>query len=219
LIFSKLDRASNGNGNLKILDAGCGTGYVLSHTDRHGLSFGIDISDIALGYCRMRGTSRLARASVEALPFGNESFDIIVSADVICQDEVSDDKNAINEFHRTLKKEGILIINVSAYRFLRRRRDRYVHMRRRYTTQELGAKLRDCGFKVRKMTYRCTAPFFIALIFKPLVDRLAERDSHRRRGPRVINFLLGLFLKAENILLKAIDMPVGTSVFCVSEKA
>src|SRR4051794_26395935 len=55
-------------GELEILDAGCGTGGVLVRLARRGRVTGVDISDLALDVCRRRGLRRLAYASTLALP-------------------------------------------------------------------------------------------------------------------------------------------------------
>jgi ubiquinone/menaquinone biosynthesis C-methylase UbiE len=50
---------------------------------------------------------------IEALPFGDGQFDVVLTADVICQ--IDDASVALAEFRRVLKSGGILAINVAAY--------------------------------------------------------------------------------------------------------
>src|SRR5205823_11964228 len=60
-----------------ILDAGCGTGLNLAWLRRYagqGRVYGIDFSADALAFCRTRGQTRLARASVTTLPFADARF-------------------------------------------------------------------------------------------------------------------------------------------------
>ncbi len=133
LLFSSIQNAFPERRNLNILDAGCGTGFVLGCLNKYGVSFGVDISEVALRYCRERGLSRIAKASVSSLPFGDSSFDLVVSNDVLYHKAVEDDNQAIDEIYRVLRKEGVLIINLPAHDYLKRGHDEVVHTRHRYT--------------------------------------------------------------------------------------
>src|ERR1044072_4757248 len=71
-----------------VLDAGCGTGGMLTWLGRYadgGRVAGIDFSADALDFCRSRGLSDVVQASVTALPFAEESFDLVTSFDVLVQ--------------------------------------------------------------------------------------------------------------------------------------
>src|SRR5262245_47667683 len=92
---------------LRILDAGCGPGGMLSQLARWGRSIGIDFHPLACTYAKSRGP--IARASVEHLPFANESFDILTSFDVLYHRAVVDDLGALSEFYRVLAPGGVLL--------------------------------------------------------------------------------------------------------------
>ena len=56
--------------NAKILDVGCGTGGFLNQIQQTWISsWGLDISDYALKYSKMRGLSNLICGSASHLPF------------------------------------------------------------------------------------------------------------------------------------------------------
>src|SRR5262245_14729147 len=70
-------------GCLRILDAGCGTGYNLRHYDTTGhLVYGFDLAPQALVGARRRGLTRVARASVTEIPYRSEIFDLVFSFEV-----------------------------------------------------------------------------------------------------------------------------------------
>ena len=50
-----------GAGPRAIRDAGCGTGANLVYLARYGASTGLDMSPVALGFCRRRGLRRLVQ--------------------------------------------------------------------------------------------------------------------------------------------------------------
>src|SRR5262245_27093353 len=60
---------------LKILDAGCGAGGNLSALAHFGDMMGLDYSPLALAYAGEQHAGRLARATIEALPYADNSFD------------------------------------------------------------------------------------------------------------------------------------------------
>jgi len=92
----------------RILDAGCGVGmYVRAFrhfsADVHGLD--IDVERIAQSRLDLPG---LVVASVEALPYPDESFDVVLSHEVI--EHVTDDRRTIAEAVRVLRPGGRLVL-------------------------------------------------------------------------------------------------------------
>ncbi len=91
-----------------ILDVGVGLGRVLGpliHLDRYG----IDISREYLCQSRAAGIS-VAYARVESLPYPDNSFDAIVTCDVL--EHVLDLNRACEEMLRVLKPGGLLVVRV-----------------------------------------------------------------------------------------------------------
>src|SRR5437016_52905 len=80
--LSVLECVLAGQRNMRILDAGCGTGGTTVELCRFGEVVGVDLAWEALEPARGRGLTRLARGSVERLPFGGGSFDAVTSFEV-----------------------------------------------------------------------------------------------------------------------------------------
>ena len=79
-----------------------------------------------------RARARYAAARVNALPFADAAFSAIFSADVLCHRDV-DERQALKQFHRCLSPDGILVLNLPAYRWMLSRHDAAVYNVRRYT--------------------------------------------------------------------------------------
>src|SRR5512144_530625 len=77
-----LERVARG-GNPRILDVGCGTGANLAMLRRFGRAVGIDLTWSGLAYAHERGERAVGQASATALPFGNDSFDLVTSFDML----------------------------------------------------------------------------------------------------------------------------------------
>ncbi len=98
-----------------VLDIGCGTGeferlLLVEHPTQ--LIVGVDISEkmleIAQQKCHPYPNISFQKASASALPFGDRSFDIIVSASALHY--FDDPIAALTEMKRVLKPEGEIVI-------------------------------------------------------------------------------------------------------------
>src|ERR1051326_4956171 len=74
-------RALNARPPVKILDAGCGTGFNITHFSSPGRSdvYALDFSAEAIEGVRKRGLRKVCRASVLEIPYASASFDLVVS--------------------------------------------------------------------------------------------------------------------------------------------
>jgi SAM-dependent methyltransferase len=219
-IFDTLHELFPRQSAIKILDAGCGTGLLLQKLQQIGLGFGFDISVQALEFCSRRKLKNISRATVQHLPFETETFDAVISADVLYHRNVPEDRKALLEFYRVLKPGGYLILNLPAFEFLRSRHDIAIHTQRRYKKKQLEILLRSCGFKMNRCYYRnCLLFPFMALV------RLLQRGSRKSKPesdvilpPAFINNSLTKIMFADDWLARQIHFPAGLSVFCVGTK-
>lgn len=96
------------NGKM-LLDAGCGTGWFSLKAMEHGarvtsLDVGINLLEQVGKKCR----SERCAGSICALPFPDQTFDFVVSSEVI--EHVPEPRLAVRELARVLKPEGILAL-------------------------------------------------------------------------------------------------------------
>ena len=77
-----LEAYLDGRCDLKLLDAGCGTGGTTIELRRFGEVVGVDLAWEALDPAQGRGLRNLARGSIEQLPFASASFDAVTSFEV-----------------------------------------------------------------------------------------------------------------------------------------
>lgn len=213
-----LDRELDDGRPRAILDAGCGTGKNLEFLRRYGKVTGIDYSSVALEFSRQRGERRLARASVDALPFADASFDLVTSFDVICCREVPSVERALDEFRRVLRPGGLALVRVPAFSWLRGRHDVAVHAERRLTTSELSGALRRAGLTVELASYANGFLLPVALA-RRATDRLSEaRGDDLGMPPAPVNGALARLLSAEAPLVARGLMPVGVSAIAAGRR-
>lgn len=131
-----------------VLDAGCGTGGFLARLkrDRADLTaVGVDAFAPAAKRAAAKSGCQTRCASLEALPFENNTFDAVVSADVLCHQSL-DPERALAEIARVLRPGGRLILNLPAHEWLRSRHDVRVHTARRSSARDLSRLLAGCGY-------------------------------------------------------------------------
>ncbi len=217
-----LDRCYPAGADLRILDAGCGTGAAMATCLAvYGRVTGVDISPLALDFCRLRKTGALIRASVMRLPFASGTFDLITSFDVLYACSVPDDAGALAELARLLARGGRLLLRLPAYDWLRGRHDAAVDTARRYTRSRVAELLGCSGLAVELLSY-ANMFLFPAALAKRTAERLlpsrrAGSDLEYGFGPA--NGFLRSILALEAPLVARRGLPFGLSVFALGRKA
>jgi ubiquinone/menaquinone biosynthesis C-methylase UbiE len=207
-----------------VLDAGCGTGGMLAALRRSlqgAWLTGLDCNARAIELTCARGLgAELVGGRVEAMPFPDDHFDLLVSLDVLYTKGL-DDTRALHEFRRVLKTGKSLILNLPAFDLLKGAHDAAVHGGRRYTRRSLCQMLNRTGFEIEWLTYWNTILFppitLWRVISRPRGRRLDPRsDLHPL--PRLLNRFLETQIALEWWLARRIRLPFGTSVFAVARK-
>ena len=217
-----LDASFAGRTDLRILDAGCGTGGNADFLRRYGSSVGLDLSRQALqlGYRRLPGW--ILGGSVMELPFKADVFDLVTSFDVLYHRAVLDERAALRETRRVLKPGGKLLIRLPAYQWLFARHDRAVHTRHRYTAAEVRKLIGEAGFEVEHISY-VNSLLFPLVLGQRMLERLAphngDTESDLLPPGRLANTLLRSALEGEATWLRRNgSFAWGLSVLCLARK-
>jgi ubiquinone/menaquinone biosynthesis C-methylase UbiE len=216
-----LDQYCLGTGTLNILDAGCGTGAALTtYLKNYGDVTGVDISDVALDFCKRRGAQRLSRSSVLNLPFRSSTFDLVTSFDVLYESSVPQDSEAIREFSRVLVNGGHVLLRLPAYDWLRSQHDEVIHTARRYTRPQVKRLLESAGLDIQRISYANTIlfPFALAKRMTQQVSRKSEPVSDLALPVGRLNGFLTKILSLEGPLIAKHGLPYGLSVVALARK-
>jgi len=95
--------------DLKLLDAGCGTGWF----SKYAVDLGAEVTSLDLGPNLLAEVSKkcmstLVVGSILDLPFADNTFDVVVSSEVI--EHVPNPIKAIEELYRVTKPSGTLVV-------------------------------------------------------------------------------------------------------------
>jgi SAM-dependent methyltransferase len=203
----------------RLLEVGCGTGGFLQELVTWAEAYGLDLSKEAVGYCQERGIATVCQGSLNALPYGDNTFDGIIGVDVL--EHLEDDQGALQEILRTCRPGGRLVATVPAFQFLWSRRDVQLHHKRRYTRLQFTARVAQAGFRVLKSTY-VNLPLFLPLLAMIKTGHLTKGGPNLKLDyalvPSAVNRVLSGVIQLEARLLAHISLPLGTSIACVAVK-
>jgi ubiquinone/menaquinone biosynthesis C-methylase UbiE len=173
---------------LRVLDAGCGTGYLLNFLQQHypldGEPVGIDLSPHALQFCELRGSKELKLASVTEIPFENESFDLIICIDTIQHlSPAGADRLAIAEFTRLLKPNGLLYLRTNSALGHPPLQGVDPDQYRRYYCKTVKQMLTEAGLAVERATYLNSLPSIPAMIKEYIGNAKPQKHTTAAIGP------------------------------------
>jgi SAM-dependent methyltransferase len=109
----RIDRLLTSGEGRRLLDVGCGTGHHLAELGGRGFEVsGVDGSAEMLDHARRLNPGRDLRvADVEALPFADATFDVVLSVEVLRY--LPRPRQAIAEMARVLKPGGMALVTAA----------------------------------------------------------------------------------------------------------
>jgi SAM-dependent methyltransferase len=207
----------------RILDCGCGTGANLGMLGEFGHASGFDLTWRGLEFARDYGYRRVARASATHIPFRTEGFDLVTAFDLLQVLPDPLEAQALAEMHRVLRPGGGFIVNVAALEVLRGTHAVLGSEVRRYTKRSLERSATRAGFEVVRLSYTnfTLFPLMLAVRIAQRVRGLPESgegaiDTQVPPGP--VNALLSSMVTLEARAVRAVNMPIGSSVLCLARK-
>lgn len=216
-------RATAGVASPRILDCGCGTGSNLEMLRPYGQAMGFDLTRIGTEFAKAHG-HRVAQASISGIPFQSSAFDLVTSFDVlqVLPDEV--ERAAIREMWRVLKPGGWILLHVAALKVLHGKHSVLSEETHRHTAASLRVLVEGAGFRIERLTYDQMSLLPMMLPVR-LWHRMTAKDGVVAAGEGEItvpmapvNAFLTALVSLEALALRAVDMPIGSSLMCLARK-
>jgi 2-polyprenyl-3-methyl-5-hydroxy-6-metoxy-1,4-benzoquinol methylase len=206
---------------VQIFDAGCGTGGTLQMLAKYGHPQGIDYSQDAVAFCNKNSLQDVRRQDLNDWQPSGNTYDIVVSLDVLCHSAILDPEGIFRKFALALKPGGMCIVNLPAFPLLFRNHDRAVHTQRRFRLQEVERLFKNAGLTVTTASYRLPHIFILLLIKKTMEKFSASSHSQSdlKSMPPLLNAFLYFLNRLENrIICAGFRLPLGSSVFVIGRK-
>jgi SAM-dependent methyltransferase len=210
----------------RVLEIGCGTGFVLSALraeNRYEL-VGAEQHLAGLVFAQRRLPDvRFVQLNARALPYRSE-FHAVGAFDVL--EHIDADEEVMANVHAALRPNGVFVITVPQHAWLWSAADELAQHKRRYSRSELLAKLRRAGFEVRF----CSS-FVFALLPLMYASRLRRKNTASNahdldasldelRLPKALDAALSAVMRIDEWLIAAgFSLPVGGSLLVVAQKA
>lgn len=171
----------------RILDVGCGLGFLLSGLNENWDKYGVEVSHFAGAHAAQWGKIHVGELQDAQYPDG--FFDTVVMHHVI--EHVADPEALIREVFRVLRGNGILVLGTpdfdsgAARRFGEKYRLLHdpTHIRL-FTNESMHRFLRDYGFVIDRVEY----PFFDTRYFTP-ENLMRLIDTNQISPPFYGNFM------------------------------
>ena len=213
---SEAGPAKAGTPSLRILDVGCGTGANLEMLSQFGEAEGVDVSDDALEFCRLKGL-KAQKGLAETLPYADETFDLTTALDVV--EHLDDDIAGLKEMFRVTKSGGYSLIFVPAFMWLWGVQDDISNHRIRYTKKQIVERLEKAGYTIERATYAnwtFFAPILGGRVFMKLTG--IKPESENNINVSALNGVFGKLFGAERFWLRNLNFPFGVSIVVVAKK-
>lgn len=199
----------------RILEIGCGIGNISEFFIQD--SQDIILSDLRENYLEIvskKFTNPTIKINLIDPEFETKydkiigTFDTVFALNVI--EHIEDDKQAIANCKKLLKKGGSLIILVPAYQFLFNNFDKELEHFRRYTRKKIETVIAENNLEIVNSFYFN----FIGIIGWYVSGSILKKKTIPENQMGLFNLLVPVFRWADKIILNKI----GLSVICVSKK-
>jgi len=207
---------------VSFLEIGCGTGFVLSGISKaypRLALFGSEVYSAGLAFAAERVPhAQFMQIDARRIPF-EEHFDAVGAFDVL--EHIEEDEKVLAQIRRALKPGGGLLLTVPQHRWLWGPLDTVSCHVRRYSRNDLHAKLSRAGFEILRST-----SFVSFLLPAMILSRFRSRgqietiDPLRefKLDPRINQILEGVLCFENSLIRSGYSFALGGSRLVAARK-
>jgi SAM-dependent methyltransferase len=194
--------------NIKVLDAGCGTGGFLRKLTLIGYNevSGFDLSKTAVEICIERGLNVSQGGLADIMSMGSfGEYDVVTCLDVLCYLNPNQREKFFSDVYQLLSPGGLLITNQAALTIFSGTHDRVLGVSHRFNRREFEELYSQTSFERKECYYwpALLSPIiFTVRLLRRIVSVLAPSNnevSDLRVYPKWINMSFYIFLRLESL--------------------
>jgi SAM-dependent methyltransferase len=208
---------------ISILDAGCGTGGLLEYLKEHEYKKlkGFDISKQAVNIAKSKEID-VKHGDLKEYKGKSKTYDVIISNDTMYFFKLKNKKEILNEFNKSLKDGGIVILNLPSFDLFKGTHDEAVGIQQRFNKRMVFDMIDKSIYEVVREIYW---PFLLSpiIFFIRIFQRISMAFDKNREIKSDLNDPIDL---ANRVLFKIVrfennffsSKPFGSSLFIVLRK-
>jgi SAM-dependent methyltransferase len=202
------------------LDVGCGTGVLLAATPQIPHRMGLEMDEGSVKRAQEKGLDvRQVQPKWDFTEYGR--FDVVTLCDVI--EHVENDLDAINAVKQVLNPGGVVLVTVPALKSLWSAHDVRNHHFRRYDRKRLLQAFDPADWDVQWVTYFSSFLLPMVWTFRQIKNWRygtdpAKTPDDKKFGPPLLDAVFLRIFRTEVAILKAMKMPLGSSLILVAKK-
>jgi len=209
-------------GNGKALVLGVGGGVICEELKNRGYDVtAIDLSSVSCAHVAREFGVHVMQADLEkTLAIGDSLFDLVVATDTL--EHIENESQLLHEIFRSMKTSGRLIVTVPAYQSFWSSWDERLGHKRRYTGDGLGRRIKDAGFRVKKLSYFNTLICAFVYLYRksPLYRKntVTGKSDFSTFSGRLPSLFFNGYYFIERNMIALFNMPFGLSILTVAMK-
>jgi len=193
------------------LDAAGGTGATGGWLSALAPTMLVDYEAFALEVARGNRPDYIpARGDINALPFEDASFDVVLCVTALCHRMNADPQATVSEFRRVAKPGALIcLMEPGGGQWLWRSHDDVTQTARRFSLSALRSVATGAGLEVVKAT--AAFSFLVPPAYAMHLFERGKAKSDVGRNQSGLGGLLGVAARAERRLIRRFNVPVGLS--------
>lgn len=211
-------------GRPRILDAGCAAaGFLPRCREELGArTWGIDLTRYALELARDDGERNIAEASVVEQPFGDRTFEAVISHNVLQHLTMDQAQASAREAARLLVPGGVFVVRAAARRGLLWKKHVDAEDYLQWEPGRVRPILEQAGLRVRFLSLVNAAPSLLADVVAFLTQPRPEGDVGLGEPPKDAEWKAALLSRywgiERRMILAGLPCPFGHSVIAAAVK-
>jgi len=207
----------------EILDIGCGLGQIFPILGKFGHVEGIEKNSSFVKVLKNKYPDiEIHNCEFPNLNLDNRKFDLISMFDFL--EHTESPINILRTTNNILKKDGLLIVTVPAYKWMWSKIDELSHHYRRYNKNTLRIEIEKEGFECIYLSYFMTLLFPLVFIYRKIIQflffkKIKLNDLELKKPINVLNKFLYHIMNIETYFIRRnIPFIYGLSIVSIFKK-